>query len=174
MPNAEHYSAKPPYAYNAVWLGLTVFAVILDQWTKWLAETHLVFHEPVPVIPMLNWTLAYNKGAAFSFLSNAGGWQQYFFIALASVMSIVFAIWLLRLPKKLIVLPMALALVLGGALGNLIDRIALGHVVDFIHVYWQDSHFPIFNLADCAITLGAILLLVDSFFLEKERTESNK
>ena len=89
-------------------------------------------------------------------------------------MSIVFAIWLLRLPKKLIVLPMALALVLGGALGNLIDRIALGHVVDFIHVYWQDSHFPIFNLADCAITLGAILLLVDSFFLEQQRTESKK
>lgn len=84
-------------------------------------------------------------------------------------MSIFFMIWLMRLPPKLIVLPMAIAFVLGGAIGNLIDRVTLGYVVDFIHVYWKDSHFPIFNIADCSITLGAILLLVDAFFLEKHR-----
>lgn len=170
----KYLMGKPFYPQNAVWLALTVFAVVLDQWTKRLAETHLIFHEPVPVMPMLNWTLAYNKGAAFSFLSNAGGWQQYFFIALASVMSVIFAVWLLRLSPKLIVLPMALALILGGAVGNLIDRIDLGHVIDFIHVYWNDSHFPIFNIADCAITLGAILLLVDSFFLESKRKNDDE
>lgn len=165
----KQFMGKPFYPQNALWLGLTILAIGLDQWTKRLAETYLIFHEPVPVLPMLNWTLAYNTGAAFSFLSNAGGWQQYFFIALASVMSLFFIVWLMRVPSKLIVMPMALALILGGAIGNLIDRISLGHVVDFIHVYWNNSHFPIFNIADCAITLGAILLIFDSFFLESKR-----
>lgn len=165
MPNSN----VKPYLYNSLWLGLAILSILLDQWTKWLAETYLTFHEPVAVIPMLNWTLAYNTGAAFSFLSTASGWQQYFFIALASLMSLVFIVWLIRLPQKLIVLPMALALILGGAIGNLIDRATLGYVIDFIHVYWNNSHFPIFNIADCSITLGAILLLIDSFFLEKKR-----
>lgn len=168
MPNASS-PKRFFYPHNILWLGLSALAIILDQWTKWLASTTLTYHEPVPILPVLNWTLAHNYGAAFSFLSNAGGWQQYFFIGLASTMSVFFMIWLMRLPPKLIVLPMAIAFVLGGAIGNLIDRVVLGYVVDFIHVYWKDSHFPIFNIADCSITLGAILLLVDAFFLEKHR-----
>ncbi|MDO4223249.1 MAG: signal peptidase II [Acinetobacter sp.] len=171
MPNP---SSKKIHWRNALWLGLSALAIVLDQWTKWLAETYLTFHEPVPVMPLLNWTLAYNTGAAFSFLSTAGGWQQYFFVALASGMSLIFIFWLLRLSPKLVILPMALALILGGAVGNLIDRVTLGHVVDFIHVYWGDSHFPIFNIADCAITLGAILLLIDSLFLESKRNKADK
>ncbi len=145
----------------------------VDQWTKWIASTHLNYADPVPVLPFLNWTLLHNYGAAFSFLSDAGGWQRYFFTSLAGLVSILFVFWLLRMPKKMVVLPVAIALILGGALGNLIDRITLGYVVDFIHVYYQNHHFPAFNIADSAITLGTILLLIDTFFLEKQRPKNS-
>lgn len=154
---------------NAFWLLLSLLAIVLDQWTKSIAVAHLVYAQPVPVMPMLNWTLLHNYGAAFSFLSDAGGWQRYFFTSLALVVSVIFALWLLRLPKNTVVLAAALSLILGGAIGNLIDRVTLGYVVDFIHVYYNDSHFPAFNIADSAITLGVILMLIDTFFLEKHR-----
>lgn len=154
---------------NALWLLLSLLAIVIDQWTKSIAVAHLVYAQPVPVMPMLNWTLLHNYGAAFSFLSDAGGWQRYFFTSLASVVSVIFAVWLLRLPKNTVVLAAALSLILGGAIGNLIDRVTLGYVVDFIHVYYNDSHFPAFNIADSAITLGVILMLIDTFFLEKHR-----
>lgn len=154
---------------NAFWLLLSLLAIVIDQWTKSIAVAHLVYAQPVPVMPMLNWTLLHNYGAAFSFLSDAGGWQRYFFTSLASVVSVIFAVWLLRLPKNTVVLAAALSLILGGAIGNLIDRVTLGYVVDFIHVYYNDSHFPAFNIADSAITLGVILMLIDTFFLEKHR-----
>ncbi len=161
------------YPRNALWLLLAVLAIVLDQWTKGLATTHLQFAQPVAVIPgILNWTLLHNTGAAFSFLSDAGGWQRWLFSGLAGVVSLVMAIWLLRLPKGSAVLAAALALVLGGALGNLYDRVTLGYVVDFIHVYWQNHHFPAFNIADSAITLGTILLILDTFFLEKRRVNA--
>ncbi|MEC7121176.1 MAG: signal peptidase II [Pseudomonadota bacterium] len=156
---------------NAWWLLLTVLAVILDQWTKSLATTHLVYAQPVPVMPMLNWTLLHNYGAAFSFLSDAGGWQRHFFTILAVVVSSIFTLWLLRLPKHTTVLAIGIALILGGAIGNVIDRASLGYVVDFIHVYYNNSHFPAFNLADSAITLGVILMIFDTFFLEKHRIQ---
>ncbi len=136
------------------------------------SQVHLNYADPVPVLPFLNWTLLHNYGAAFSFLSDAGGWQRYFFTSLAGLVSILFVFWLLRMPKKMVVLPVAIALILGGALGNLIDRITLGYVVDFIHVYYQ-NHFPAFNIADSAITLGTILLLIDTFFLEKQRPKNS-
>ena len=154
---------------NAFWLLLSLLAIVIDQWTKSVAVAHLVYAQPVPVMPMLSWTLLHNYGAAFSFLSDAGGWQRYFFTSLASVVSVIFALWLLRLPKNTVVLAAALSLILGGAIGNLIDRVTLGYVVDFIHVYYNDSHFPAFNIADSAITLGVILMLIDTFFLEKHR-----
>lgn len=151
------------------WLSLTITAVLLDHLTKWLATHYLSYASPVPVLPFLNWTLLHNYGAAFSFLSDAGGWQRYMFTGLAAVVSVGLLIWLLRLPKQLIVLPAAIALILGGAIGNLIDRVLLGYVVDFVHVYYQNYHFPAFNIADSAITLGTILLLIDTFFLEGKR-----
>ena len=160
------------YPHNLLWLGLSVLAIILDQWTKYIAVKHLIYGEQNPVIPFLNWTLAYNYGAAFSFLSDAGGWQKYFFTGLASIVSIIFVFWLMRMPKKVVILPAAIALILGGALGNLIDRVTLGYVVDFIHVFYQNHHFPAFNIADSAITLGTILLLIDTFFLEKQRIQT--
>lgn len=172
MPNPQNKKGLFQfYPHNLLWLGLSVLAIVLDQWTKWIAVSHLKYGEQNPVMPFLNWTLAHNYGAAFSFLSDAGGWQKYFFTGLAGIVSVIFVFWLMRMPKKLIILSAAIALILGGAVGNLIDRVSLGYVVDFIHVYYNNSHFPIFNLADSAITLGTILLLIDTFFLEKQRIQ---
>lgn len=169
------------YSHNFWWLGLALLAIILDQITKQIALAKLVFEgNSVNVLPVFSWTLAYNPGAAFSFLSDAGGWQRYFFTGLAGLVSVIFTVWLLRMPKSLKVLPAAIALILGGAVGNLIDRLTTqvinyrgehvhGVVIDFLHVHYGTWHFPVFNLADCAITLGTILLLIDTFFLEKHR-----
>ena len=187
MPNAtKKQGLLLFYPHNLLWLALSVLAIVFDQLSKWFALAkipHLdlpcqysadkvcAYSDSISVIPRIfDWTLAYNHGAAFSFLSDAGGWQRYLFTSLAVVVSIIFVFWLLRMPKKLLVLPLTIALILGGAVGNLIDRMTLGYVVDFIHVHYDTIwHFPVFNLADCAITLGTILLLTDTFFLEKKR-----
>lgn len=154
---------------NVIWLGLSVLAILLDQWTKHIASAHLTYGEAQPVIPMLDWTLLHNHGAAFSFLSDAGGWQRYLFTGLAIVVSVVFIGWLLRLPKHTSILAAGIALVLGGAVGNLIDRVSLGYVVDFISVYYKTHYFPAFNIADSSITLGTIFLIIDMLFLDKIR-----
>lgn len=153
------------------WYLLALIVLIVDQWTKWLAETNLNFLDPVPVIePFLNWTLAYNYGAAFSFLSDAGGWQKWFFSGLALVMSLFLIIYLVKVPRKAKLLSTGLALVLGGALGNLIDRLLHGHVIDFIHVHYADVwHYPIFNIADIGICIGVALIVIDMLFLESKR-----
>ena len=155
---------------NALWLLLSLTALGLDQWTKHLAVAHLNYADPVPVLPFLNWTLLHNYGAAFSFLAESGGWQRHLFSVIAVVFSVVLTLWLLKLPKGRVVLPAALALIVGGALGNLIDRVSLGYVVDFIHLYYQNWHYPAFNIADSSIVLGAALMLIDSFFLNPETT----
>jgi signal peptidase II len=154
-----------------MWYALALVIIVMDQWTKWLAETKLTFHDPVPVIePFLNWTLAYNYGAAFSFLADAGGWQKWFFSGLALVMSLFLTIYLIKAPRKATLLSFGLALVLGGALGNLIDRLLHGHVIDFIHVHYADAwHYPIFNIADIGISIGVLLIVIDMLFLEKKR-----
>ncbi|MGP4848633.1 signal peptidase II, partial [Marinobacter sp. 1Y8] len=154
-----------------VWYILALVIVIIDQWTKWLAETKLTFHDPVPVIdPFLNWTLAYNYGAAFSFLADAGGWQKWFFSGLALLMSLFLIIYLIKAPRKATLLSFGLALVLGGAVGNLIDRLLHGHVIDFIHMHYADVwHYPIFNIADIGISIGVLLIVIDMLFLEKKR-----
>jgi signal peptidase II len=157
-----------------IWYLLALAVLIIDQWTKWLAETNLTFHEPVPVIePFLNWTLAYNYGAAFSFLADAGGWQKWFFSGLALLMSLFLIGYLVKAPRKAKLLSIGLALVLGGALGNLIDRLLHGHVIDFIHVHYADVwHYPIFNVADMGICIGVVLIVIDMLFLEKKREVS--
>ena len=153
------------------WYLLSLVVIILDQWTKWLAETNLTFLEPVPVIePFLNWTLAYNYGAAFSFLADAGGWQKWFFAGLALLMSLFLIGYLAKAPRQAKLLSLGLALVLGGAVGNLIDRLLHGHVIDFIHVHYADIwHYPIFNIADIGISIGVLLIVIDMLFLEKKR-----
>ena len=154
-----------------IWYLLALAVLIIDQWTKWLAETNLNFLEPVSVIePFLNWTLAYNYGAAFSFLADQAGWQKWFFAGLALVMSLFLIGYLVKAPRKARLLSFGLALVLGGALGNLIDRLLHGHVIDFIHVHYADVwHYPIFNIADIGICIGVALIVIDMLFLEKKR-----
>ena len=154
------------------WLWLSVVVVVLDQATKALAETFLVMHQPVPVLPFFNLTLMYNTGAAFSILADAGGWQRWFFVLLTTVIVIVLYRWLRALPATEKTTAIALTLVLGGAVGNLIDRLAAGRVVDFIDVYWGIHHWPAFNIADSAITLGVLLLVYLSFFPSKPSSPS--
>lgn len=150
--------------YSLGWYGLAALVVLLDQYTKVLAEGALDYGRPVEVFSWFNLTLQYNTGAAFSFLSDAGGWQRYFFSGVAALISLVLVIWLFRLPRDQKLLALALALILGGALGNVWDRIMLGHVVDFISVHYAGRYFPAFNLADSAISVGAAFMIFDSLF----------
>lgn len=150
-------------APQAPWLWLAAAVVLLDQLTKWLAERLLPLYEPLPLMPMLNLTLMHNEGAAFSLLADAGGWQRWFFAGFAVLVTTALLIWLLRLSRHERLLGAALALLMGGALGNLIDRVRTGRVVDFIDVYYQGWHWPAFNLADSAITIGVALLLFETF-----------
>ena len=154
------------------WLWLSSLVVILDQLSKQIAENSLLLHKPLAVFPGFNWTLMYNKGAAFSFLSQAGGWQRWFFIILSSVISVALIIWLKQLKKDQQVLSAGIAFILGGAIGNVIDRSLYGHVIDFIQVYYKDFYWPAFNIADSAITLGAGLLVLD-MFIEYKKAHNN-
>jgi signal peptidase II len=143
------------------WLWLSVLVVVLDQVSKALASTHLHYHQPVEVLPMFNLTLSYNTGAAFSFLGGAGGWQRWLFVGLAVVVSIVLVLWLNRLTRRDVWIASSLALIVGGAIGNVIDRVRLGYVVDFLDVYYRGWHWPTFNIADSAITVGVTILILD-------------
>lgn len=151
------------------WLVLSLLVLVIDQVSKAHFEGSLEMFQQIVVIPdYFSWTLAYNTGAAFSFLADGGGWQRWLFAVIAVVVSAVLVVWLKRLGRDDTWLAIALALVLGGALGNLYDRIALGHVIDFILVHWQNRHyFPAFNFADSAITVGAIMLALDMFKSKK-------
>jgi signal peptidase II len=145
--------------------------LLLDAYSKVLVSEALELYRPLEVFPWLNITLAHNYGAAFSFLSDAGGWQRWFFVTLASAVSLVLLVWLLRLPRKEWVTGLSLSLVLGGAVGNLADRIRLGYVVDFVDVHVGGWHYPAFNVADSAITCGVILLLADALLLSRRRKQ---
>ena len=151
------------------WLVLSLLVLVIAQVSKAHFEGSLEMFQQIVVIPdYFSWTLAYNTGAAFSFLADGGGWQRWLFAVIAVVVSAVLVVWLKRLGRDDTWLAIALALVLGGALGNLYDRIALGHVIDFILVHWQNRHyFPAFNFADSAITVGAIMLALDMFKSKK-------
>ncbi|GAA0280211.1 MULTISPECIES: signal peptidase II [Pseudomonas] len=162
MPNAGRFG-------RLGWLVLSLLVLVIDQVSKAHFESSLEMFQQIVVIPdYFSWTLAYNTGAAFSFLADGGGWQRWLFALIAVVVSAVLVVWLKRLGRDDTWLAVALALVLGGALGNLYDRIALGHVIDFILVHWQNRHyFPAFNFADSAITVGAIMLALDMFKSKK-------
>jgi signal peptidase II len=155
-----------------IWLLVSALVVALDMWTKDIASASLTLYRPVELTSWLNMTLAHNYGAAFSFLSDAGGWQRWLFTALAVVVTAVLLVWLLRLPAKDRLTAAALALIIGGAIGNLTDRIRHGYVVDFIDVYYRDWHWPAFNVADSAITCGVILLLLDGLVLSVSKKAS--
>ncbi|WP_374415858.1 signal peptidase II [Ectopseudomonas oleovorans] len=167
MPESSRFGHLP-------WLLLSVLILVADRVTKDIFEGTLSMYQRIEVIPgYFDWTLAYNTGAAFSFLADAAGWQRWFFAAIAIVVSVVLVVWLKRLKRHETLLAVALAMVLGGALGNLYDRVVLGHVVDFILVHWQNRwFFPAFNLADTFITIGAILLALDMFKSDKSVKEA--
>lgn len=146
------------------WFLFSLLIVIVDQVSKYWVAIALTPYKPMPVIPMLNITLAYNTGAAFSFLSGAGDWHRWFFAGFSLVVSIMLIIWLYRIPNQDRIQSAGISLILGGAVGNLIDRGLYGYVVDFVDVYYKNHHFATFNLADSAICIGAALLVLDLLF----------
>lgn len=158
------------------YFAISAVIVVVDQWTKYYMSNLLALCEPgrcesIIVLPVFRFTLLHNEGAAFSFLDDAGGWQRYFLVGVSSVVSAVLVVWLARIYREQKLLAMALALILGGAVGNLIDRAFMGYVVDFLVFHWEDSFFPAFNIADSAITCGAALLILDMFVNEQARNE---
>lgn len=150
------------------WLWLSVLVIVLDQATKWLALSTLTPFKPLEVLPNLNLTLMFNRGAAFSFLANAGGWQRWLLAGFALLVTVGLLVWLLRARRSERLLALSLALIIGGAIGNLIDRVLFGHVVDFIQVYLPFiplrlfNPWPAFNVADSAISIGVVGLLIET------------
>ncbi len=170
---ATEVSTQPRNGKLALWwYGLAVLIIVLDHYTKGLASSELAYGRPVEVFSWFNLTLQHNTGAAFSFLNDAGGWQRYFFTIVASIISVGLVISLLMISRGHRLLALSLALILGGALGNLWDRVTLGYVVDFISVHYQGHYFPAFNIADSAISVGAALMLLESFFTKESNKES--
>ncbi len=145
------------------WLALTGVIIGADQWSKQLIEGTLQLSEARYYLPVFNLVRAHNRGAAFSMFDAASGWQRWVFSALAVVVSVTLITWLARLERRAVLMAAALALILGGALGNVIDRLRLGYVVDFVQVHWKQHYFPAFNIADSAISVGAACLLLDAY-----------
>ncbi len=145
------------------WLWLTLIFLIIDQVTKhWVAGT-FDYKETLYVFPFFNLFYIHNEGAAFSFLADQGGWQRWFFTAIASIASIIFLVWMAKTPKQQRLLSIAFALILSGAVGNLIDRALFGYVIDFLDFHWAGYHFAAFNIADSVIFIGAALMILESF-----------
>ena len=166
--NTTQGAAGPAAASQSGWRALPLAALIVafDQWTKALIEKHYELYESTRLLPVLDVARWHNTGAAFSFLAGAGGWQRWFFTVLALVVSVVMVLWLRRIVhREQRWLSFGLAAIVGGALGNAIDRLQHGYVVDFIVVHWGNAYFPAFNVADSSITIGAALLLVDALFV---------
>ena len=151
------------------WLWLSLLVILLDQGSKQIVEATLQLGEVQVLLPFFNLTLAYNPGAAFSFLSDQGGWQRWFFIALAFVVTTVMLVWLSRLKAEERWTALALALIVGGALGNVIDRILFGHVIDFIQLHYAGFYWPAFNVADSSIFVGVAIMLLDALVLSVSR-----
>ena len=170
MPEQENSSPLPLVGEGLLrWLSLSALVILLDQLSKAGISSHFLYGESMPVTSFFNLVLAHNQGAAFSFLNDAGGWQRWMFSIIAVVAS-VWIIWLLRKHSEQKLFCFAMAMILGGALGNLIDRVAYGYVVDFLDFYWSANHFPAFNLADSSITCGAAILLWDNFVNKPEKS----
>lgn len=148
---------------------IVTLIVVSDQITKIWADRSLSMYEQIPITSFFNITKAYNYGAAFSFLDTPGGAQRWFFTAISFIVSLVLIVWLYRMQKHERWLSLSIALILGGAIGNLIDRAVYGYVVDFIQVYWQNSYFPSFNIADAAISCGTVLLLGLTLFEKNDK-----
>jgi len=144
------------------WLWLTLVFLVLDQVSKFWISDSFSLYESINVLPIFSITYVHNLGAAFSFLADQGGWQRWFFTAVAAIACIVFIVWLAKTPKSQTLLSIAVALMLSGAMGNLIDRVLFGYVIDFLDFHWSGNHFPAFNVADSMIFIGAALMILES------------
>ncbi len=166
---------SPARQFGALrWLAVALIVVGLDQWTKLLVITNFAEFDSVVLLPVLELMRLHNEGAAFSFLAGASGWQRWLFIALGIGVSIGITVWLYKLPARgQSLLAAALSLVMGGAIGNVIDRVRFGYVVDFIRVHYEQWYFPAFNIADSAITIGAGLLILDSVLHAKRGADAS-
>ncbi len=163
-----------PQKSSLIWLWLAVVIVVLDLWSKFVTNTSLDYGVPVEILPVFDLRLSYNTGAAFSFLADAGGFQRWFFVAVAVGVSAMLVVWMKRTPRWQWWVGIAQALVLGGALGNLYDRVVQGYVIDFISLHYGEYYFAVFNLADVAISIGATLLIIDMLFLEGKFRDRNE
>lgn len=173
VENVGGHSANRPSALP--WLWLSALIIALDQITKRLIVARFELYERIEVWPMFELTRLHNTGAAFSFLSDASGWQRWFFIVLGLIVAALVTIWLSRLPRsEHKSLALALSLVVGGAIGNVFDRVSLGYVVDFVHLHYDRWYFPAFNVADSAITVGAVILLVQSILSDDDKMGSSR
>lgn len=150
------------------WLWISAIVLIIDRVTKVLIQQHFMLYDVYSVLPFFNLTLAYNKGAAFSFLSSAAGWQAWLFGVLAVSISIALLVWLKRISYRQWWVAVALTFIIGGALGNLWDRLSYGHVIDFIDLHIANWHWPVFNVADSAICIGAVMLVMSSYSASRE------
>lgn len=154
---------------SLIWLRLSALILFLDQGTKILAEYYLELYRQVEILPFMNLTLMQNEGAAFSFLADAGGWQRWFFVVLTVVITVFLLRWLRSLSEDERWLAIAIALIIGGAIGNLIDRVQYGYVIDFLDFHAMGWHWPAFNIADSAISIGAIIVVWDAVFGSEEK-----
>jgi len=145
------------------WLGLSLLIIVLDQASKLWVVANFDLYESIALLPGVNFTYVHNTGAAFSFLSSAGGWQRWFFVGIALVATVVLLVWLWKLKTSERWMAATLSLILGGAIGNLYDRIVYAYVIDFIDVYYESHHWPVFNIADSAISIGVVMMLIDTF-----------
>ncbi len=152
------------------WLWLTLLCLTIDQVSKQWVVSSFDLYESVDILPIFSFTYVHNLGAAFSFLADQGGWQRWFFTAIAAIASIVFTVWLAKTPKSQKLLSIAIALMLSGSLGNLIDRVLFGYVIDFLDFHWSEYDFPVFNIADSMIFIGAGLMILDSFLDERQKS----
>lgn len=154
------------------WFAVAATVVLLDQVTKLYIMLEFSLGESRTINGFFNLVRAHNEGAAFSFLSDAGGWQRWLFTLVSIVVSVIIAVWLTRLPRQRVLEALALSLILGGALGNLYDRMTLGYVVDFLDFHWAGWHFAAFNVADMGISVGAGLIIIDALFFQQSEPES--
>tara|TARA_B110000444_G_C18810532_1_gene582327 strand:- start:669 stop:1121 length:453 start_codon:yes stop_codon:yes gene_type:complete len=146
---------------------LSAFVVLADQLTKNIVTENFLYGENLNVFSGVNLILIHNAGAAFSFLSDAGGWQRWLFLLISLIVSIILAAWLYRLKKTQFFMSLSLSLILGGAIGNLIDRIFLGYIIDFIDIFYKSYHWPVFNIADASITLGVAIFIINNLVVSK-------
>ena len=167
VKNAPMLKLFTQTGWRFLWLSVLILG--LDQYSKALVLEHIELYQAVQILPFFNLTHVYNYGAAFSFLHDAGGWQRWFFTIIALTVSALVLWWLKQTTKQQIILPVAFSLIVGGAIGNAVDRLIHGYVIDFLVLYYQDWYWPAFNVADSAICIGAVLLVVDMFKNKEEK-----